>query len=72
MDNFGIKYYNKNDLNHFQDSLKDHFDFDLDYDGNNYIGLKLDWNYATGYVDISMPDYIEKILQRLQSAILTL
>ena len=60
MDDFGIKYYNKADSNHFQDSLKDHFDFHLDYEGKNYMGLKLDWNYAAGYVDIYMPDYIEK------------
>ena len=32
VDDFGIKYYNKDDLNHFQDSLKDHFDFHLDYE----------------------------------------
>ena len=27
--------------------------------------MNLKWNYAAGYVDISMPDYIEKILERL-------
>lgn len=32
VDDFGIKYYNKDDLNYFQDSLKDYFDFHLDYE----------------------------------------
>ena len=66
VDDFGIKYFNKEDIGHFQDSLKDHFKFHLDWKGNHYIGLDLKWNYEDGYVDISMPGYIDKILQRLR------
>ena len=65
VDDFGIKYFDKEDVTHFQDSLKDHFKFHLDWEGKNYIGLQLDWNYDLGYVDISMPNYILKILKRL-------
>ncbi len=65
VDDFGIKYFNKEDIQHFQDSLKDYFQFHMDWTGKNYIGLSLDWNYKDGYVDISMPNYIEKIIERL-------
>ena len=30
------------------------------------MGLMLDWNYDEGYVDVSMPGYIPKLLRRLQ------
>ena len=62
VDDFGIKYFNKDDLRHFQDSLKDHFKSHTDWKGENYIGLDLNWNYSQGYVDISMPNYVDKIL----------
>ena len=41
VDDFGIKYFNQEDITHFQYSLKEHFDFHLDWKGENYIGLKL-------------------------------
>ena len=65
VDDFGIKYFSKDDIQHFQDSLADHFKFHLDWKGENYIGLNLKWNYTQGYVDISMPNYVDKILHRL-------
>ena len=30
VDDFGIKYFNPGDIAHFQDSLKDHFQFHMD------------------------------------------
>ena len=65
VDEFGIKYFNNDDITHFQDSLKDHFKFHMDWEGANYIGLKLNWQYDAWYVDISMPNYVDKILHRL-------
>ena len=41
VDDFGIKYFNPDDIAHFQDSLKDHFQFHMDWKGDNYIGLSL-------------------------------
>ena len=35
------------------------------WNGSNYCGLTLQWDYNKWYVDISMPGYIEKLLQRL-------
>ena len=55
VDDFVIKYFNNDDITHFQDSLKDHFRFHMGWEGANYIGLKLDWCYEASFVDISMP-----------------
>ena len=33
-----------------------------DWKGELYCGITLTWNYAKGYVDISMPNYVNKKL----------
>ena len=37
--------------------------------GAHYCGLSLQWNYNNGFVDISMPGYIPKLLHKLQHKI---
>ena len=34
--------------------------------GTSYLGLPLDWNYDSGYVDISIPQYVPKALSKFQ------
>ena len=65
VDGFGIKYFNNDDITHFQDSLKDHFQFTMEWEGTNYIRIKLHWYYEAGFVHISMPIYVDKILKRV-------
>ena len=36
----------------------------MDFSGRNYCGLTIDWNYKQGFVDISMPNYIKKALEK--------
>ena len=36
----------------------------IDWTGTKYLGLTLKWNYNKRYVDLSMPGYIERLLQR--------
>ena len=66
VDDFGIKYFSKADADHLLNALKTKYKISTDWTGNNYCGLTLDWNYAQGYVDVSMPGYIKKALERLQ------
>ena len=67
VDDFGVKYFSKDDANHLLTSLRSSgFTVSTDWQGQNYCGLKLDWNYAKGYVDISMPDYILNALLKFQ------
>ena len=68
VDDFGIKYFSKDDANHLLNALQQKYTISTDWTGKNYCGLTLDWNYVKGraYVDISMPGYIENALERLQ------
>ena len=65
VDDFGIKYFNEDDREHLLDALKSNYKISTDLEGTHYCGLKLDWNYAKGIVDISMPDYVIQTLERL-------
>ena len=66
VDDFGVKYINKQDLQHLIDTLRQQYTITVDRTGNNYLGLTLEWNYEQGYVDISIPDYILHALHEFQ------
>ena len=66
MDDFGVKYWSKDDWDHLCNSLGKTFKYTTDLEGKNYCGLTFDWNYTLGYVDMSMPGYVPKTLQHLQ------
>ena len=64
VDDFGIKYTNKNVVQHLISCLKMHYGLTEDWTGNLYCGIRLEWNYKTRTLDISMPGYIRKLLQK--------
>ena len=66
VDNFGVKYHNKDDAQHLIDALDTHYGIKVNWTGRNYCGLTLDWNYKDGYVDVSMPRYVVDALQQFQ------
>ena len=66
VDDFGIKYFNKDDTDHLLQSIGKYYQYTIDWKGINHYGLTLNWNYHEGYVEISIPGYMEKILKRLQ------
>ena len=65
VDDFGIKFTNKTDVEHLLNSLKKKYKITEDWTGNNYCGLTLDWQYNNRFVDVSMPGYIENLLHRV-------
>ena len=66
VDDFGVKCFCDSELNHLLKALNSAYKCTIDYKGEDYCGLHLAWNYDAGYVDISMPNYINKSLDRLQ------
>ena len=66
VDDFGVKYYSKVDADHFLNALRAHYKISVDWDGHNYYGLTLAWDYPNGYVDISMNNYVRKQMLRYQ------
>jgi hypothetical protein len=63
VDDFGVKYVAKDDVDHLVSSIKKSYKLTEDWTGNLYCGIKLEWDYVGRTVDISMPGYIEKKLQ---------
>jgi hypothetical protein len=63
VDNFGVKYENKVNVDHLIASIKKDYMLTKDWTGNLYCGIQLDWDYAGRTVNISMPGYIKKKLE---------
>ena len=63
VDDFGIKFTNKEDVEHLLATLKSKYKVTVDLTGKNYCGITLNWHSDKRYVDVSMPGYIEKILR---------
>jgi hypothetical protein len=64
VDDFGVKYINKVDVEHLLAVLRKDYELDTDWDGTCYLGLTLDWDYVRREVHLSMPGYIDKTLAR--------
>jgi len=64
VDNFGVKYVGKDNADHLIAALRKHYEVEEDWKGSLYCGITLNWNYAQGHVDISMPGYVNKLLAR--------
>ena len=45
VDDFGVKYFEKQALNHLINSLLKNYKISTDYSGTNYCGLTFEWNY---------------------------
>ena len=58
VDNFGITYYNKVDIDHLLDKIGKVYNYTTDWDRKNYCGMILNWNYDKGCIEISMPRYV--------------
>ncbi len=63
VDDFGVKYTNKADVDHLIECLKEDYDLTQDWAGDLYCGINLKWNYHARTLDISMPGYICKQFQ---------
>ena len=59
---FGIKYFGKENANYLIDVLEKYYEMEVDWGGTLYCGITLDWHYNKGYVDMSMPGYVNKQL----------
>jgi hypothetical protein len=65
VDDFGIKYFNKQDVDHLISALQTNYKLSTDWSGANFCGLTFDWHYQEEYVDVSMPQYIPELLKKL-------
>jgi len=68
VDDFGIKYVNAEDAEHLIATLEEFYKLHIDWEGGDYVGLTLAWDYQQRTVALSMPDYVKKALERLGGA----
>ena len=66
IDDFGVNYFHKNDVNHLIQTLQKFYKVSMDWTGAHYYGLTINWKYADQYVDLNMPCYISNVLARFQ------
>ena len=55
VDDFGVKYTNKDDVKHLASVLRQDYEIDIDWEGTRYLGLTIDWDYIHRKVHLSMP-----------------
>jgi hypothetical protein len=66
VDDFGIKYAGKENADHLQNALKEHYEVTKDWTGKLNCGISLDWDYENNTVDLSMPGYIANALHKFK------
>jgi hypothetical protein len=69
VDNFGIKYLRKEDLDHLLKTLRKYYDVKVGLDGKEFVKIELDWDYANGKVHLFMAPYLEKALLQFDNVV---
>ena len=64
VDDFGVKYVNKEDINHLMNALKENYTVTEDWEGERYIGIHLRWDYDNKKLHLVMPGYVQEGLQQ--------
>jgi len=65
VDDFGVSYVGKENASFLMKVLQDNgYTITHDWTGSIFCGITLNWDYANGTVDMSMPGYVEKALNR--------
>ena len=64
VDDFGIKYRNREDVEHLLTALRELFEITVDWTGSKYLGITLRFDSTRRTVSLSIPDYIRKALLR--------
>ena len=69
VDDFAIKYATHQDAEHLLQALCAKYTISTNWEASLYIGIMLKWNYTAGHVDLSMPKYFTKALQKFKSSL---
>ncbi|CAM9543425.1 unnamed protein product, partial [Ectocarpus fasciculatus] len=64
VDDFGVKYTNRADVEHLITTLSSVYEVHVDWTGDRFLGITLDWDYHARSVRTSLPDFVPKALVR--------
>lgn len=66
IDNFAVEYIGKEHALHLAAALKEKYDITMDWTGALYAGITLKWDYDKRTVDLSMPGYVQTMLDKFE------
>jgi hypothetical protein len=66
VDDFAVKYVNKEDTEYFINAIKKYYPMTVDRDATKYIGLTIEWDYINQKAHIHMPGYLKTALIRFK------
>ena len=66
VDDFGIKYEGQNNAQHLFDTLRKYYTISIDWNGEQYCGLTLQWNYNERHVTLSAPKFVPTAIEKYQ------
>jgi len=67
VDDFLIKYKDRSSAEHLLSALRELYVITTDFsDRQKYVGITLDYNKKKWYIDMSIPGYVEKAIQRFR------
>jgi hypothetical protein len=69
VDDFRVKYDGREHADHLIQCIKETYELTEDWTGDLYCGIKLDWDWDARTLDILMPGYITKLLQKYKHCV---
>jgi len=69
VNDFGIKYLKKEDLDHLIQMLEKRNDVSVDLEGKEFMKIELDWDNKNRNVHLSMAPYLQKALQQFNNIV---
>ena len=64
VDDFGIKTVGDEHKEHLLAALREEYQVEVDKTGGLYCGIQLTWDYINQTVDLAMPIFVEKQLEK--------
>ncbi len=64
VDDLGVKYVGREHIHHLIKVLKSDYEIEVEWEGTQYLGITLNWDYKKHQVHLSMPSYVEQALVR--------
>ena len=66
VDDFAVLWTNQKSVNHFIATLRQLYSIKINWEGTKHIGMDINRNSSQRHVTISMPGYIDKLLQSIR------
>jgi hypothetical protein len=66
VDDFGVKYVDKEDIDHLVTTIGNRYPIKVDWKAEYYLGITIKWGYVNRTATLSMPGYVQEALLEFQ------